>query len=924
MISIMSDTYVEGTTLKNERMGVISVCVSGGRLFSCDYGNAIKVWDVATGACVQTLEGHADHMRSVCVSPNGSRLFSGNADMFSGNADNTIKVWDVATGACVQTLQGHADEVESVCVSGDRLFSGSADKTIKVWDWRAGVCLRTMEGHGSLVYSVCVSPDGSRLFSGSEDNTIKVWNMTGTCLQTLQGHTSAVLTLCASGDRLFSGSDDKTIKVWELPDTYVEDMKISSENTVVSLCVSGNRLFSGTDDNKIEEWDLETGNHVQTLEGYTDSMDVFVNSLYVSGNWLFTGKDDSVIEVYDLRSDEGTPQYTLEGHEDTVNSVCVIGDFLFSGSQDETIKVWNWKTGACVQTLEGHTDYVFSVCLSGDGSRLFSGSQDETIKVWDVSTGACVQTLQGHTDNVRSVCVSGDGSRLFSGSEDNTIKVWHIEDEACQLEKTLEGPKGHTDPVVSVCVSGDRLFSGSDDKTIKVWDWGAGTCLQTLPRAFLTSLCVSGSRLFSGDMYGTIKVFKVWVPDNDIEITGSVSIQDGINQVFADADIVDVDALDLLDPGHSGGESKTSDYIKMGYVSPYKEELNVSVPDFSGFNCYHERLDPRLRCKIAKEVQKCREDVQKVERLRFAQRRAAGWKRSVYLFLCVKNKDNDLQPDLNVYVYCAFALQSLGWKHRMVIYDERASHESLLETAARLEYQLSAAFVKQNVICMPYVNNYDKLKTAVKDIEDNEEIALVYLSAHGDKRGILYGPWEGGKDIALTQRGLISFGKELHKNMSPDCQVFLNSCYAGKSTAIVLSLQLDGHFVLAASDSIPSGKVVHRFQIDAGNDRLYFSAQCPRSEIKAYSTDFVDGSAAAASVHPQRRLERQSSGNPRPNQRRRRDEYRPKSPDYPPYSPPPPESEETASDWWERHGYQESQRSPSPSPRGYTNVSFRF
>jgi len=704
------------------------------------------------------------------------------------------------------------------------------------------------------------------------------------------------------------------------PDTYVEGMKLSSENAVTSIYVSGNRLFSGSDDNKIEAWDLETGNRVQTLEGHTDSADVVVNSLCVSGKWLFTGKEDSVIEVYDLRSDEGKPEYTLEGHDFSVNSVCVSGDFLFSGSNDRRIIVWNWKTGDQVHDLEEHTDAVHSLCVSG--SALFSGSADGTIKMWDWRAGECRRTLQGDPIGVWSVCVSG--RRLFSGGDDKTIKVW---DKTGTCVQTLQG---HTDFVLSICVSGSQLFSGSNDNTIKVWDWGSGACLQTLPHASLSSIYVSEGRLFSGGVDGSIKVFNVWVSDNDVEITGSLSIQDGIGQVFADADIVDVDALDLPAPaGHSGGEAKPSDYITMGYVSPYKKELNIELPDFSGFNCYHKRLDPRLQCQIAKEAQKCREDVQKVERLRWAQRNMSPVtfrshetlgqpaKRSVYLFLCVKNTDDILQPDLNVYVYCAFALQSLGWKHRMVIYDERANHKSLLETAARLQYQLSAAFVEQNVVCMPYVNNYDKLKTAVVDIEEDEEIALVYLSAHGDKRGILYGPWDDGEDEPLTRTRLDSFGKELHKNMSSDCQVFLNSCYAGKITATYLEPQLKGHIVLAASESIPSGEVYHRFQIDASVNRLYFSAQCPPSEIKAYSAHFVNG----------RQLVRQSSGNERPNQRRRRGEplpYRPVSPDYSPTVPSPPEREETASEWGERYGYPESQTSPPPSPRGYTNVSFRF
>ena len=42
----------------------------------------------------RTMEGHANAVWSVCVSVDGSRLFS-------GSYDDTIKVWDVTTGACM-------------------------------------------------------------------------------------------------------------------------------------------------------------------------------------------------------------------------------------------------------------------------------------------------------------------------------------------------------------------------------------------------------------------------------------------------------------------------------------------------------------------------------------------------------------------------------------------------------------------------------------------------------------------------------------------------------------------------------------------------------------------------------------------------------------------------------------------------------
>lgn len=139
---------------------------------SSSQDQTVRIWDL--DGRVQSIlagddkDGHTGSVWCVHMSPSAAGTLA------SGSADFTVKVWDVASEACVQTLSGHSASVASVHLCANQVVSASLDKTLRIWDTRSGAVVRTLDGHDDMVG--CAQMDETKVISGSADQTVRIWD----------------------------------------------------------------------------------------------------------------------------------------------------------------------------------------------------------------------------------------------------------------------------------------------------------------------------------------------------------------------------------------------------------------------------------------------------------------------------------------------------------------------------------------------------------------------------------------------------------------------------------------------------------------------------------------------------------------------------------------------------------------------------
>lgn len=461
----------------------VAITRDGQRLAALGIDGTIKVWAVATGRVLLTLQYMAVEFPSYGLhfSPDGTWLAANGRGCKVWNtktgrehlaflpgkvvgqvsfspdskwmtlANATVKIIELASGKELAELTSHYDFVFATAVSPDGKFLATAgrDHVVKLWDtqnWREQV---TIKGHSNSIISVAFAPDGQSLATASIDTTAKIWPLTPMLnrqrlttdevagVQTLRpsGVILQPLAFAPDGQRLIAVSSitqseglinyGEGLRLWNLT-TRADSLKLGAEGTALraaTFSTDGRQIITGDAKGAIQFRDAATGQLLRTLTG--QSGEIIQLAVSPDGRWLAAGSTEQGVTLWELATGRMVYTHNLPA---PVLSVAFApdGQRLAAVGYNSQVDLWDAATGrngVSFQPTTNPNDIFAALAFTPDGRQLLV-TRDAIISVLDKVTGRELHQLSLHAKEVTALAFSPDGKRLITTGNDRTVRLW--------------------------------------------------------------------------------------------------------------------------------------------------------------------------------------------------------------------------------------------------------------------------------------------------------------------------------------------------------------------------------------------------------------------------------------------------------------------------------------------------------------------
>lgn len=195
---------------------VLSVCLVEQRqlLVSGGVDRLVRLWDPrlpAKSSCIEAMHGHSGPVTGIVAEPDSTQLYT-------ASMDKSIKLWDLRTRRCTNTLFGHVSGVTGLDIyNKGRPLTAGVDKSVRLWKVDKDTHLMFSK-HTYAVDAVTVM-DHDRFVSGSQNGCLHLWSnaskkpIATAALPEKSGWVTALGGI-RRGNVFFSASVDGMLRPW--------------------------------------------------------------------------------------------------------------------------------------------------------------------------------------------------------------------------------------------------------------------------------------------------------------------------------------------------------------------------------------------------------------------------------------------------------------------------------------------------------------------------------------------------------------------------------------------------------------------------------------------------------------------------------------------------------------------------------------
>ena len=151
---------------------------SSSSLISASVNKSVKFWQIGTSS-TDPITSDPESTPPTSTSVESVSLQAENGIAISGDQDGVVKMWDISTGLCKESLQTPADGRtlrDAQMIDGRLVVVWCEDGNLCSWDTRKGELLQVVEADLTGIRDLRISGDGSKVFLLAGE-FIKAWSL---------------------------------------------------------------------------------------------------------------------------------------------------------------------------------------------------------------------------------------------------------------------------------------------------------------------------------------------------------------------------------------------------------------------------------------------------------------------------------------------------------------------------------------------------------------------------------------------------------------------------------------------------------------------------------------------------------------------------------------------------------------------------